>query len=154
MNRKILEYGGAVAVVGVILLITFLLFNNLGKEPPAAGEMLVQNQGVSAKALSNEIYREKDGIKTEKRRLVPQEIGDSAPTFVYDEGLSVDFQGGTDQWKITFTLFDNAGNVLDENADAFHAPESPGRYLVCEEVAWGRKEENIGMEYYFWLVVE
>lgn len=146
-------YGGAVAVVGGILLILYLLLGNIGSGPPEVGSVTVRCGGVSAPPLSNEIYVTADKNKTEKRRLVPEEIWEQAPQFVYRNGLNVSFDKGSAVEGLTFTVYDRENNAILQRADTFSVPEEPGEYLVCEELYWGTAQNNIGMEYYFRLSI-
>ena len=84
---------------------------------------------------------------------MPGEVGDSAPTVVFDHATSILPQGGSDNGDFAFTIYDEAGRVYTETADYFQCPQEPGTHLVCEEFYWGTQRENIGMEYYFWIEV-
>ena len=92
-------------------------------------------------------------MRTETRRLVPSEIGDSAPGVVFDHSTSILPQGESENGDFAFTIYDEEGRVYTETADYFQCPQEPGVYLVCEEFYWGTSQENIGMEYYFWIEV-
>ena len=56
-------------------------------------------------------------------------------------------------WGFSFTIYDGEGRVYTETSSTFQCPQEPGTYLVCEECYWGTSQENIGMEYYFWMEV-
>ena len=66
----------------------------------------------------------------------------------YDFHIYLDENG-----DFAFTIYDEEGRVYTETADYFQCPQEPGVYLVCEEFYWGTSQENIGMEYYFWIEV-
>ena len=135
-RMKLAVYGGAVLMVGGILLVMYLLLGGIGGTPQV-GTVTVRSSSGEVTPLSNQIYTTTRGDRTESRRLVPGEVGDSAPTVVFDHATSILPQGG----------------FYTETADYFQCPQEPGTYLVCEEFYWGTQRENIGMEYYFWIEV-
>lgn len=153
-KTKALVYGGAAAMVLAILLVMYLLVGRIGGGPPEVGTVTLKSMDISVPPLENEIYVTKDGEKKEKRRLVPGEIGNRAPTLPYDHSLTVAFEGKSDNGPFTFTIYDENEKVYTEKTDQFLCPEKPGKYLVCEETYWGDKNDNIGMEYYFWIEIE
>lgn len=151
-RMKLAVYGGAVLMVGGILLVMYLLLGGIGSTPQV-GTVTVRSSSGEVTLLSNQIYTTIRGDRTESRRLVPGEVGDSAPTVVFDHATSILPQGGSDNGDFAFTIYDEAGRVYTETADFFQCPQEPGTYLVCEEFYWGTQRENIGMEYYFWIEV-
>ena len=151
-RMKLAVYGGAVLMVGGILLVMYLLLGGIGSTPQV-GTVTVRSSSGEVTPLSNQIYTTTRGDRTESRRLVPGEVGDSAPTVVFDHATSILPQGGSDNGDFAFTIYDEAGRVYTETADYFQCPQEPGTYLVCEEFYWGTQRENIGMEYYFWIEV-
>ena len=151
-RMKLAVYGGAVLMVGGILLVMYLLLGGIGSTPQV-GTVTVRSSSGEVPPLSNQIYTTTRGDRTESRRLVPSEVGDSAPTVVFDHATSILPQGGSDNGDFAFTIYDEAGRVYTETADYFQCPQEPGTYLVCEEFYWGTQRENIGMEYYFWIEV-
>ena len=151
-RMKLAVYGGAVLMVGGILLVMYLLLGGIGSTPQV-GTVTVRSSSGEVTPLSNQIYTTTRGDRTESRRLVPGEVGDSAPAVVFDHATSILPQGGSDNGDFAFTIYDEAGRVYTETADFFQCPQEPGTYLVCEEFYWGTQRENIGMEYYFWIEV-
>ena len=151
---KLLVYGGAAAVMGLILLVMFLLLGSWGTGDPQVGTVVLKSQGQEYTPLSNQIYVTQGGQRQEGRRLVPAEVGDSAPTVVFDHSLTIGYTGKSANGGFAFTIYDEEGRVYTQRlSSAFVCPREPGRYLVCEECYWGGKRENIGMEYYFWIEV-
>ncbi|MGI6254565.1 MAG: hypothetical protein ACOYJZ_02910 [Acutalibacter sp.] len=152
-RMKLAVYGGAVLLVGGILLIMYLLVGRIGSGPPEVGTVAVRSGGEEVAPLENQIYVTEDGKRQEGRRLVPSEVGDSAPTVEFDHSTTILFEGGSDNGDFAFTIYDQEGLVYTETADFFQCPQEPGKYLVCEECYWGSGRQNIGMEYYFWIEV-
>lgn len=152
-RMKFAVYGGALLVVGTILLVMYLLIGRIGSGPPEVGTVTLKSGGEEYTPLQNQIYTTEEGEREESRRLVPGEIGDSAPTVVFDHTTSILFEGRSDNGGFYFTIYDEDGMVYTEKADYFQCPQEPGRYLVCEEAYWGTAKENIGVEYYFWIEV-
>lgn len=153
MKEKLLVYGGALGVVGGILLVTFLLFQNVGVVPPEPGTMRVEGQGNSAMAFQQQAAATVEAVKTEEPKLSPQEAGEQAPAFVLDPSLVLSFEGGSSPWRIHFYIYNQQGDLVSEASEAFVPPEEPGQYLICEEVAWGNEKNHVIMEYYFWLTI-
>lgn len=152
-KTKALVYGGAAAMVLGILAVMYLLVGRIGSGPPEVGTVTLKSGGVEVAPLQNEIYVTEHGEAREKRRLVPGDIGDRAPTVEYDTSISLLFEGASDNGPFYFTIYDEAEKVYSDKKTEFLCPQEPGKYLVCEETYWGRKDENIGMEYYFWIVI-
>ena len=152
-KTKALVYGGAAAMVLGILGLMYLLVGRMGGGPPKVGTVTISSRDTVAEPLQNEIYTTEKGQRREKRRLVPGEIGDTAPMLPYDTSLTVMFDGESSNGPFYFTLYDREGKVYSDKKAEFESPQEPGRYLVCEETYWGREKENIGMEYYFWIEV-
>lgn len=150
---KLAVYGGAVLMVGVILLVMYLLVGRIGSGPPEVGTVTLKSDGQEFTPLQNQIYVTEKGKREEMRRLVPSEVGDSAPQVVFDSSTSILFEGKSDNGDFAFTIYDEDGRLYAEKADSFQCPQEPGDYLVCEEAYWGTAKENIGMEYYFWVEV-
>lgn len=146
-------YGGAVAVVLFILLVMYLLLGSFGSGPPEVGTVTLKSGGEEYVLEGNQIYTTSGSQRQEARRLVPSEVGESAPTVVFDHSTSILFEGGSDNGDFAFTIYDAGGLVYTETAGSFQCPQEPGTYLVCEECYWGTARENIGMEYYFWIEV-
>lgn len=152
-RMKLAVYGGAVLIVGGILLIMYLLVGRIGSGLPEVGTVTVVSDDQEYAPLENQIYVTQDGKRQEGRRLVPGEVGDDAPTVEFDHSTTILFEGGSDNGDFAFTIYDEQGLVYTETADAFQCPQEPGTYLVCEECYWGTGRQNIGMEYYFWIEV-
>lgn len=152
-RMKLTVYGGSLLVVIFILTVMLLLLGSFGSGAPEVGTVTVKSDGVQETPLQNQIYTTTKGERTESRRLVPSEVGDSAPTVVFDHSTSILFEGKSDNGAFAFTIYDQEGRVYTETTDSFQCPQEPGKYLVCEECYWGTQRENIGMEYYFWLEV-
>ena len=152
-KTKALVYGGAAAMVLGILAVMYLLVGRIGSGPPEVGTVLLRSGGAEVQPLQNEIYVTEGGVKKEKRRLVPGEIGNRAPQVEYDSSISLLFDGKSDNGPFYFTLYDAQEKVYSEKKAEFILPGEPGTYLVCEETYWGQKDENIGVEYYFWITV-
>lgn len=152
-RMKLAVYGGAVLMVGLILLTMYLLVGRIGSGPPEVGTVTLQSGGVENAPLENQIYTTSKGQRTEGRRLVPSEVGDSAPTIVFGHSTSILFEGRSENGGFSFTIYDGEGRVYTETSSTFQCPQEPGTYLVCEECYWGTSQENIGMEYYFWMEV-
>ena len=66
---------------------------------------------------------------------------------------SILFEGRSENGGVSFTIYDGEGRVYTETSSTFQCPQEPDTYLVCEECYWGTSQENIGMEYYFWMEV-
>lgn len=152
-RMKLAVYGGAVLMVGLILLTMYLLVGRIGSGPPEVGTVTLQSGGVETAPLENQIYTTSKGQRTEGRRLVPSEVGDSAPTIVFGHSTSILFEGRSENGGFSFTIYDGEGRVYTETSSTFQCPQEPSTYLVCEECYWGTSQENIGMEYYFWMEV-
>lgn len=152
-RMKLAVYGGAVLIVGGILLIMYLLVGRIGSGPPEVGTVTVVSDDQEYTPLENQIYVTQDGKRQEGRRLVPGEVGDDAPTVEFDHSTTVRFEGGSAEGGVSFTLYDQDGHIYTEKTDGFQCPQEPGTYLVCEECYWGTGRQNIGMEYYFWIEV-
>lgn len=123
-RMKLAVYGGAVLMVGLILLTMYLLVGRIGSGPPEVGTVTLQSGGVEAAPLENQIYT-----------------------------TSILFEGRSENGGFSFTIYDGEGRVYTETSSTFQCPQEPGTYLVCEECYWGTSQENIGMEYYFWMEV-
>ena len=67
--------------------------------------------------------------------------------------IVVRFEGRSQNGPFYFTIYDEDGLTYSEKKAEFRTPTEPGTYLVCEETYWGVEKNNIGMEYYFWIVV-
>lgn len=152
-RMKFAVYGGAILVVGTILLVMYLLLGRIGSGPPEVGTVTLKSGGQEFTPLQNQIYTTEDGTRKEMRRLVPSEVGDQAPTVVLDHSTSVLFSGKSDNGDFSFTIYDEDGRIYTEESDSFQYPQEPGKYLVCEDAYWGTAKNNIGMEYYFWIEV-
>lgn len=152
-RMKLAVYGGALVMVGGILLVMFLLLGQVGTGSPEVGTVTLKNQGQEYTPLANQIYVTQQGERQESRRLVPSEVGEEAPSIVFDHSTSILFAGRSDNGDFAFTIYDQEGRVYTETTDSFLCPQEPGTYLVCEECYWGTARENIGMEYYFWIEV-
>lgn len=151
-KTKLMVYGGALAMVLGILGLGYLLLSLFQSGPVEVGTVTVVSAGKEVTPLQNKIYVTQDGVVTEKRRLVPGEIGDSAPTVEVDH-IVVRFEGRSQNGPFYFTIYDEDGLTYSEKKAEFRTPTEPGTYLVCEETYWGVEKNNIGMEYYFWIVV-
>ena len=151
-RMKLAVYGGAVLMVGGILLVMYLLLGGIGSTPQV-GTVTVRSSSGEVTPLSNQIYTTTRGDRTESRRLVPGEVGDSAPTIVFGHSTSILFKGRSENGGFSFTIYDGEGRVYTETSSTFQCPQEPGTYLVCEECYWGTSQENIGVEYYFWMEV-
>ena len=103
--------------------------------------------------MENEIYSTGKGVRRDKRRLVPGEIGEKAPVVEYDHSITLRFEGKSDNGPFYFVIYDEKEQIYSEKKAEFECPREPGRYLVCEETYWGQEKDNIGMEYYFWIEV-
>ena len=152
-RMKLAVYGGAVLMVGTILLVLYLLLGRVGSGPPEVGAVTLKSDGLTATPLQNQIYTTQDGKREDMRRLVPSEVGEEAPTVVFDHSTTVLFEGDSENGDFAFTIYDEQGRIYKERSDMFQCPQEPGKYLVCEETYWGTAKENIGMEYYFWIEV-
>ncbi len=152
-RMKLAVYGGAILIVGTILLVMYLLIGRIGSGPPEVGTVTLKSGGEEYTPLQNQIYTTEDGERVESRRLVPGEIGDSAPTVVFDDTTSILFEGKSNNEDFSFTIYDQDGRVYTEETYYFQCPQEPGKYLVCEEANWGTEKDNIGVEYYFWIEV-
>ena len=87
-RMKLAVYGGAVLMVGGILLVMYLLLGGIGSTPQV-GTVTVRSSSGEVTPLSNQIYTTTRGDRTESRRLVPGEVGDSAPAVVFDHATSI-----------------------------------------------------------------
>lgn len=152
-RMKLAVYGGAIFIVALILGVTYGLFGHIGSGPPEVGTVTLKSAGVEVTPLENQIYVTQKGEREDSRRLVPAEVGDSAPTVVFDHTTSILFEGSSNNGPFTFTIYDETGRIYTEASETFVCPQEPGKYLVCEETYWGQAKENIGMEYYFWIQV-
>lgn len=152
-KTKALVYGGAAAMMLGILAVLYLLVGRIGGGPPAVGTVTLKSLDVEARPLQNEIYTTEKGRRLEKRRLIPGEVGGQAPTVEYDHSITLYFEGDSDNGPFYFTIYDEAGQVYSDKKAEFECPRQPGKYLVCEETYWGQKNDNIGVEYYFWIQV-
>jgi hypothetical protein len=155
-EKRASDYLLAAAVLLVIFGILYLLLGNIGNGPPEVGVVTVTSGGVSGSPLGNEIYTTEGDKKTEKKRLVPEEVGEQAPTFPYSDDITVNYDGKSENGAFYFTQYQEVDGALEVVADrkTFFTPlEDPGTYLVCIETYWGTEENNIGTEYYFWLTV-
>lgn len=152
-RMKFAVYGGALLVVGTILLVMYLLIGRIGSGPPEVGAVTITSQGEEVAPLANQIYTTEKGQRQEGRRLVPAEVGDSAPTVAFDHSTTVHFEGGSNSDGFAFTIYTGEGRVYTDTLESFVCPRVPGKYLVCEECYWGTNRQNIGMEYYFWIEV-
>ena len=76
-RMKLAVYGGAVLMVGGILLVMYLLLGGIGSTPQV-GTVTVRSSSGEVTPLSNQIYTTTRGDRTESRRLVPGEVGDRA----------------------------------------------------------------------------
>lgn len=152
-RMKLAVYGGAILMVTFILMVMLLIFGQFNTGTPQVGTVTISSGGQEYTPLANQIYTTHKRERTESRRLVPSEVGDSAPTVPFDHSTTVQFDGWSDNGDFAFTIYDQDGLVYTETASSFQCPEEPGTYLVCEECYWGTQRENIGMEYYFWIEV-
>ena len=152
-KTKALVYGGAAAMMLGLLGLMYLLFGWVGSGPPQVGEVTLKSLDVVAQPLQNQIYTTEGGERKDKRRLVPGEVGDSAPTVEYDHSITLLFEGESPNGPFYFVIYDEAGQVYSDKKAQFECPQKPGRYLVCEETYWGQEKNNIGVEYYFWIEV-
>lgn len=152
-KTKALVYGGAAAMMLGVLAVLYLLVGRVGSGPPEVGEVILRSLDTEARPLQNEIYTTEKGQRFEKRRLIPSEAGDNAPVVEYDHSITVLFQGVSDNGPFYFTIYDADGQTYSDRKAEFECPTEPGRYLVCEETYWGQKNDNIGVEYYFWIEV-
>ena len=109
------------------------------------GTVTLQSGGVETAPLENQIYTTSKGQRTAGRRLVPSEVGDSAPTIVFGHSTSILFKGRSENGGFSFTIYDGEGRVYTETSSTFQCPQEPGTYLVCEECYWGTSQENIGV---------
>ena len=152
-KTKAIVYGGALAMVLGILGFLYLLLGQVGSGPPEVGTVTLKSQGKAVQPLQNQIYTTEGGILREGRRLVPGEVGGSAPLVEFGPSISLLFEGRSDNGPFYFTIYGQDGQVYSGKKTAFECPRQPGDYLVCEETYWGREDDNIGMEYYFWIRV-
>ena len=152
-RMKLAVYGGAILMVTFILMVMLLIFGQFNTGTPQVGTVTISSGGQEYTPLANQIYTTHKRERTESRRLVPSEVGDSAPTLVFDHSTTVHFDGWSDNGDFAFTIYDPDGVVYTESGGSFQGPEEPGTSLVCEECYWGTQRENIGMEYYFWIEV-
>ncbi len=152
-KMKAAVYGGAAAMVLGILGLMYLLLGWAGSGAPEVGTVTLESLGVAVKPLQNEIYTTEDGERRDKKRLVPGEIGDSAPLVEYDHSITLYFDGKSDNGPFYFVIYDEDEQIYSDKKAEFECPQEPGRYLVCEETYWGQKKDNIGVEYYFWIEV-
>lgn len=83
-RMKLAVYGGALVMVGGILLVMFLLLGQVGTGSPEVGTVTLKNQGQEYTPLANQIYVTQQGEPQESRRLVPSEVGEEAPSIVFD----------------------------------------------------------------------
>ena len=154
MKRKLLEFGGAAVVLLGILGILYLVLGRIGNGPPEVGAVTIRCGEESAVPLGNEIYTTEDGKKKEERRLVPEEIGEKAPRLVYNDDITANYEGKSENGSFYFTVYTEEFQVYTEKKSWFTPLEEPGNYLVCIETYWGTEKNNIGMEYYVWLEVK
>ena len=152
-RMKLAVYGGSVLIVALILGVMYLLLGRIGSGPPEVGAVTLKSGETQVQPLENQIYTTAKGEREDQRRLVPAEVGDSAPTVTFDRSFSILFEGASDNGPFSFTIYDQEGRVYQETSQDFQCPQEPGIYLVCEETYWGTARENIGMEYYFWIDV-
>ena len=153
-KTKVIVYGGALLMILLILAIMWFLLGRFGKVEPVVGTVTVKNSQTEITPLQNEIYVTESGEQRDKKRLVPGEIGDTAPTIDFEGGVNVSFDGKSNNGGFFFTIYDENEAVYTEKSESFAVPEEAGKYLVCEEAYWGDAKDNIGVEYYFWIVVE
>ncbi len=152
-KTKAIVYGGAAAMVLGILGLMYLLLGRMGSGPPEVGTVTLTSMDVTVEPLQNEIYTTENGERREKRRLVPGEIGGSAPVVEYDHTITLLFEGKSANGPFYFVIYDENEQVYSDKKTEFECPQESGRYLVCEETYWGQEKNNIGMEYYFWIEV-
>lgn len=150
---KAIVYGGAAAMMLGIVGLLYLLLGQAGSGPPEVGTVTLKSQGTETQPLQNQIYTTEGGARKESRRLVPGEIGSSAPLVEFDPSISLLFEGKSNNGPFYFTIYDADEKIYSDKKAEFECPTQPGDYLVCEETYWGQKSDNIGMEYYFWIRV-
>ena len=150
---KAAVYGGAVAMMLGIFGLLYLLLGWAGSGPPEVGTVTLSSLDVAVQPLQNEIYTTEKGVRRDKRRLVPGEIGEKAPMVENDHSTTLRFEGKSANGPFYFVIYDEKEQIYSEKKAEFECPREPGRYLVCEETYWGQEKDNIGMEYYFWIEV-
>ena len=107
-----------------ILGLGYLLLSLFQSGPVEVGTVTVVSAGKEVTPLQNEIYVTQDGVVTEKRRLVPGEIGDSAPTVEVDH-IVVRFEGRSQNGPFYFTIYDEDGLTYSEKKAESAPPPSP-----------------------------
>ena len=117
------------------------------------GTVTLQSGGVETAPLENQIYTTSKGQRTEGRRLVPSEVGDSAPTIVFGHSTSILFEGRSENGASPSTIYDGEGGSTQRPQAPFSAPRSRAPIWSARSCYWGTSQENIGMEYYFWMEV-
>lgn len=149
MKRKLLEFGGALLMMGGILAIMLLLLGNVGNEPPEVGTAQMKAAGKTITPVCLETYETVGGVKTEKPVETPEAA--ALPEIDYDDSLTASYDGKSLNGPFYFTFFHEDMTVASDKKAFFEKPEEAGVYVVKIETYWGSEKDNIGVEYYFRL---
>lgn len=153
MAKKVLEYVIALGAIGLMALLLWFILNPFLNSSPVVGQVIVSNLDTEIQPVGNEIYRTGKNTKTESARLKPAEIANELPEIRYDDGFSSRYENGSNTDGFYFTIYNEDLTVNMERGKTMYPPEEPGTYIICIEGYWGTSKNNIGMEYYFKLLV-
>lgn len=154
MKKKVLELLVAIASVALIAGLIWFVLNLFLNPAPTVGTAEVECHGQIETPLGNEIYVTENNQRTEKKRLIPEEIKDDIPMLPYDEHIVVRYNGDSQNGGFFFTIYNEDLTVYEDKKSFFTPLTEPGTYYLCIEVFWGTEKRNIGMEYYIGLTVD
>lgn len=154
MKKKVLEYIAAIGTIALIAGILWLIMTAITKPRPEIGEVTVTSGSATIKPYCNQIYVTEKKVRTNAKRLVPEEIVGKLDYIEYTEDIKMNYDGKSQNGGFYFTVYDEDLNIY-EDKKAFYTPlTEPGIYIICIECYWGNENDNIGTEYYFGTYVE
>lgn len=153
MKRKLWEYMLAVLVIAVLAGVIWLVTSLLLSSSPEVGTAVVKAGDQQVIPLAGEIYVTEKKEKKQTKQLVLEEIAADIPYLAYSDDLRVNYEGKSQNGDFGFTIYTEDFEAKTPRREQFIKPQEPGRYIVRIDTYWGTEKENIGMEYYFGILV-
>ena len=141
-RMKLAVYGGAVLMVGGILLVMYLLLGGIGSTPQV-GTVTVRSSSGEVTPLSNQIYTTTRGDRTESRRLVPGEVGDSAPRWSLTTPPPYCPRAARTTGTSPLPSTTRRAASTPRRRITSSAPRSPAPTWCARSFYWGTQRENI-----------